>query len=316
MTTSYVGIDVAKEMLDVAVGDSERGFTHSRFGNDSAGMRKLLSYLDAESLVVLEATGGYEHAVAAELGGAGFSVAVVNPRQVRRFAQATGELAKTDRVDARVIALFAERVKPEARPLPSEAQREFEALVARRRQIVEMLTAEKNRLHRANGAVRADLKAHIRFLTGRLKNVEKELRTLVEESPVWRTKDELLRSVPGVGRLSSMILLAELPELGELSPKQIAALVGVAPFCCDSGSHRGRRRIWGGRAQIRASLYMCTLVAIRHNPRIKDFYDGLVNRGKPKKIALVAAMRKLLIMLNAMMRDGSAWQPSNVPSLG
>lgn len=312
MKMRYVGIDVAKHALDVAIGDSESGFEYLRCGNDPAGIEELVSRLNPQSLIVLEASGGYEHAAVAGLGMAGFAVAVVNPRQVRRFAQATGELAKTDRIDARMLALFAERVRPELRPLPTEAQREFEALMARRRQIVEMLTAEKNRLHQASRAVRSDVQAHINFLTKRLSSVDGALRKAVEDSPIWRAKDELLQSVPGIGHSSSMTLLAELPELGRLSPKQVAALVGLAPFCRDSGTLRGKRTVWGGRSQVRAALYMSTLVAVRHNPSLKAFYERLVLRGKPKKVALVASMRKLLVMLNAMIRDGSPWRPQNI----
>jgi transposase len=311
------GIDVSKERLDAAFGDSDSGFESMSFANDAAGIELLVGHLTAgeATLVVLEATGGYEAAVAAELSTAGLAVAVVNPRQVRQFAQATGQLAKTDRIDARVIALFGERVRPEVRPLSSEAEEELQALVSRRRQLVEMLTAEQNRLARARRAVRKDLEAHVRFLRARIKDVERDLREAVEESPLWRANDALLRTVPGIGPTLSALLLAELPELGRLSPKQICALVGVAPFCRDSGTLRGKRSIWGGRASVRAALYMGALVAARCNPLIRSFYQRLLSRGKPKKVALTACMRKLLVMLNAMIRDQRRWDPQSVTAL-
>lgn len=311
MTKTYAGIDVAKDTLDLAVGSSDNGFSIMNYAYDSEGIQAVIDRLCAEApaMVVLEATGGYEAAIAAELSNTGLPVAVVNPRQVRQFAQATGELAKTDRIDARMLALFAERVRPEARPLSSEEEEAFAALVARRRQLVEMLTMEKNRLHRANRAVRKDLQTHILFLKARLKDVDRELKTTVQESSLWREKDQLLRSVPGIGATLSAVLLAELPELGSLTPKEIAALVGVAPFCRDSGTHRGRRSIWGGRRSVRSALYMGALVGIRHNHVLRGFYERLLQRGKPKKVALVAATRKLLVMLNAMIRDGAAWNP-------
>jgi transposase len=311
------GIDVSKERLDAAFGDSDSGFESMSFANDASGIELLVGHLTAgeATLVVLEATGGYEAAVAAELSTAGLAVAVVNPRQVRQFAQATGQLAKTDRIDARVIALFGERVRPEVRPLSSEAEEELQALVSRRRQLVEMLTAEQNRLARARRAVRKDLEAHVRFLRARIKDVERDLREAVEESPLWRANDALLRTVPGIGPTLSALLLAELPELGRLSPKQICALVGVAPFCRDSGTLRGKRSIWGGRASVRAALYMGALVAARCNPLIRSFYQRLLSRGKPKKVALTACMRKLLVMLNAMIRDQRRWDPQSVTAL-
>lgn len=317
MTEFFAGVDVSKERLDVAFGNTEAGFESAAFTNDAAGIEKLVERLTAgkTTMAVLEATGGYEAAVAAELSNAGLQVAVVNPRQVRQFAQATGQLAKNDRIDARVIALFGERVRPEARPLSSEAEEELQALVARRRQLVEMLTAEQNRLLRARSAIRKDLQAHIRFLRARIKDVERELQIAVEDSPLWRANDALLRSVPGIGPRLSAVFLAELPELGRLSPKQISALVGVAPFCRDSGTLRGRRTIWGGRASVRAALYMGALVATRWNPLIKSFYERLLSRGKPKKVALTACMRKLLVMLNAMIRDQTHWDPQSVTDL-
>lgn len=308
------GIDVSKERLDIALGGSDSGFETLFVSNDVAGIERLVKHVTAGevSLVVLEATGGYEAAVAAGLAAAKLQVAVVNPRQVRQFAQATGQLAKNDRIDARILALFAERVRPEVRPLSSEAEEELQALVSRRRQLAEMLTAEENRLAHARRSVKDDLKAHIRFLRARIKDVERELRDAIKESPLWRANDVLLQSVPGIGPTLSAVLLAELPELGKLSPKQIAALVGVAPFCRDSGTLRGRRSIWGGRASVRAALYMGALVAARWNPLIKSFYKRLLSRGKPKKVALTACMRKMLVVLNAMIRDQRPWDPLSV----
>lgn len=311
------GVDVSKERLDVAFGDSDSGFETLFVSNDAAGIERLVKHVTAGkvSLVVLEATGGYEAAVAAELAAAKLQVAVVNPRQVRQFAQATGQLAKSDRIDARILALFAERVRPEVRPLSSEAEEELQALVSRRRQLAEMLAAEENRLAHARRSVKDDLMAHIRFLRARIKDVERELRDAIEESPLWRANDALLQSVPGIGPVVSAVLLAELPELGKLSPKQIAALVGVAPFCRDSGTLRGRRTIWGGRASVRAALYMGALVAAQWNPLIESFYKRLLSRGKPKKVALTACMRKLLVVLNAMIRDQRPWDPQSVTAV-
>ena len=302
---SFFGLDISQDHLDLA--DAEG--TNGRFRYDDAGTDQLLDRLGAAAveLVVLEATGGLEHAVAGALAAAGFAVAVVNPRQVRDFARATGRLAKTDRIDAHVLALFAERIRPEAHRLPDAAQRALAALVARRRQLRQMLQAEKNRLRRADAVVVADLEAHIAFLEARLAEADRSLRAAIEASPLWRSGDDLLRSVPGIGPVVSATLLAELPELGRLSPKQIAALVGVAPFNCDSGTLRGRRAIWGGRAPVRRALYMAALVGVRFNPVLRRHYERLVGRGKAKKVALVACMRKLLIWLNAIMREGQPW---------
>jgi transposase len=255
----------------------------------------------------MEATGGLEHAIAAELAAAGLSVAVVNPRQVRDFARAMGRLAKTDQIDAQVLARFAERVEPEARALPDEEQRELEALVSRRRQLCDMLTQERNRLRRANRVVRVDIEAHIAFLEGRFHDTTAALRQAIEASSAWRVRDELLRSAPGIGPIVSATFVAELPELGRLSSKQVASLVGLAPFNCDSGTMRGNRVIYGGRTTLRCALYMATLSAVRHNAVLKAHYEQLVARGKAKKVALVACMRRLLIWLNAMVRDGVCW---------
>jgi len=275
------------------------------------GIRELVARCQGltPTLIVLEATGGYEAAVVAALATAGLPIVVANPRQVRDFAKATGQLAKTDAIDAQVLALFAERVRPEPRPLPDEAAQALEALLTRRRQLVEMLTAERNRLLIARPAVRRDLQQHIRFLERRLREADDDLHTAVKASPLWRVKDDLLQSVPGVGRVVSLTLLAELPELGRLSHKEIAALVGVAPLNRDSGTLRGKRLVYGGRAPVRAVLYMAALVASKCNPVIRTFYLRLRAAGKPAKVALTACMRKLLVILNAMARSGRAWQP-------
>jgi transposase len=304
-----VGVDVAKAQLDLACRPS--GETWS-VANDEAGIHPLVDRLRSltPTIIVLEATGGYEVAVVAALAAAGLPVVVVNPRQVRDFAKATGQLAKTDRLDAQVLALFAERVRPPTRPLPDEAAQALDALLTRRRQLVEMLTAERNRLLVARAAVRRDLQQHIRWLQRRLADVDGELHTAVKASPLWRVKDDLLQSVPGVGRVVSLTLLAELPELGRLSHKEIAALVGVAPLNRDSGTLRGKRLVYGGRAPVRAALYMAALVATKWNPVIRAFYERLRRAGKPAKVALTACMRKLLTILNAMARSGTPWQPA------
>jgi transposase len=262
-------------------------------------------------VVVLEATGGLECPLVAALAAAHLPVVVVNPRQVRDFARATGRLAKTDAIDARVLAQFGEAVEPQPRPLPDQATQELAALVTRRRQLVQMLTAEKNRLRIAARPVRRDIQQHIRWLERRLDDLDGDLRKTIQSSPLWRDRDQVLQSAPGVGFVSSSTLLANLPELGRLNHKEIAALVGVAPLNRDSGAFRGRRTVWGGRADVRAVLYMATLVASRRNPVVKAFYDRLVAAGKPKKVALTASMRKLLTILNAMVRSHASWQITN-----
>lgn len=305
----YVGIDVSKDHLDVAVAPT--GEIHS-FANDQKGIRDLVDTLSSVSptIVVLEATGGLEIAAAAELGLAGLAVAIINPRQARDFAKAMGRLAKTDTIDAGVLADFAQRVQPEPRPMPDEQTQRLSALITRRRQMIEMMVAEKNRLRRTHFEIRARLKAHIAWLEQALDEIDDDLDHEVRKSPLWREKEDLLRSVPGVGPVLSITLLAQLPELGSLNRKQIAALVGVAPLNRDSGRWRGHRTCWGGRANVRCALYMGALTAIRYNPVIKVFYDRLVAKGKAKKVALVACMRKLLIILNAMMRDNKPWLPA------
>jgi transposase len=309
----FIGLDVAKAQLEFACRPS--GETGAVV-NDDAGIRELVTRCQAlaPTLIVLEATGGYEAAVVAALATAGLPLVVANPRQVRDFAKATGQLAKTDALDAQVLALFAERVRPTPRLLPDEAVQALDALLTRRRQLVEMLTAERNRLLIARPAVRRDLQQHIRFLERRLREADDDLHRAVKASPVWRVKDDLLQSVPGVGRVVSLTLLAELPELGRVSHKEIAALVGVAPLNRDSGTRRGKRLVYGGRAPVRAALYMAALVASTWNPAIRAFYQRLRAAGKPAKVALTACMRKLLIILNAIARSGTPWQPER--SLG
>jgi transposase len=307
---SFIGIDVAKATLDYACRPSGEAGT---VPNDDPGIRTLVEHLHphAPTLIVLEATGGYEAAVVAALATTGLPVVVANPRQVRDFAKATGQLAKTDAIDAQVLALFAERVRPMPRLLPDEAAQALDALLTRRRQLVEMLTAERNRLLVARPAVRRDLQQHIRYLERRLREADDDLHTAVKTSPLWRVKDDLLQSVPGVGRVVSLTLLAELPELGRLSSKEIAALVGVAPLARDSGTLRGKRLVYGGRAPVRAVLYMAALVASKCNPVIRAFYERLRAAGKPAKVALTACMRKLLVILNAMARSGTSWDPEH-----
>jgi transposase len=308
---AFVGIDVSKAHLDVCVRPSGELF---RVANDEVGIAELVAKLALVSpaLTVLEATGGYEAPVAAALALAGVSLAVVNPRQVRDFAKATGKLAKTDALDAAVLAQFADVVRPEPRGLDDEQTLELAAMVARRRQLVEMLTAEQNRMRAARSdRLRKHIYEHVAWLRRQLKDIDRDLDVKLRETPLWREKEDLLRSVPGVGPVLSRTLLAELPELGTLDRSKIAALVGVAPLNRDSGTMRGKRRIWGGRASIRAVLYMATLVASKHNPVIRAIYERLVGAGKAKKVALVACMRKLLIALNAIVRDGKPWlQPA------
>jgi transposase len=307
----FVGIDVAKDTLDVAVRPTAETWS---IPNDEAGIAALVAQVGAlaPTLVVLEATGSFHGPLTAALAAAGFPVVVVNPRQVRAFAHATGVLAKTDRIDARVIAHFADAVRPTPRPLPDAATQELRAVLLRRRQLVEMLTAERIRLATAPRRIHQAIQQHLRWLERHLTALDAELTRLIQASPLWRAKDDLLRSIPGVGPVLAQTMLAQVPELGALGHKQIAALVGVAPFNRDSGTLRGRRMISGGRAEVRAVLYMGTLVATRHNPVIKAFYDRLCAAGKLKKVALTACMRKLLTIMNAMVRDLKPWQPREV----
>ena len=301
----FVGIDVAKAALDVFIGSAGTVFT---VANNEVGIRDLVRQLVPTDFVILEATGGLETPVASALAAAGIAVAIVNPRQVRDFARATGRLAKTDRLDAEVLARFGEAVRPETRPLADEQAQALEALVTRRRQLIEMLTAEKNRRARAPKVLHRSIDEHIRWLEKRLAVFDDELGELIRNTPLWRERDELLRSVPGVGKVLSSTLLAQLPELGTLNRKQIAALAGLAPFNRDSGSMRGSRCIWGGRAQVRRVLYMATVAGVRSNPTIRAFYLRLRTNGKHAKPALIACMRKFLVILNAMLHDKTHWQ--------
>jgi transposase len=306
-TESFIGIDVSKATLDIAI---VPGGTPLRFANDTPGITALVEHLQVltPALIVLEPTGGWELAVTSALAAAHLPAVVVNARQVREFAKATGRFAKTDRLDAEVLARFGEALRPVPRALKGEQAEELEALVSRRRQLVEMLGAEKNRRRLARKRVRADIDAHIRFLKARLKDTDASLKALIEQSPLWRTQEELLRSVPGVGPVLASTLLASLPELGCLNRREIAALVGVAPFARDSGAWHGTRRIFGGRAPVRAVLYMATVAAVRCNPVLGDFHRRLREAGKKPKVALTACMRKLLTILNAIMRDRKPWQ--------
>jgi transposase len=311
MPTCFIGLDIAKDHIDVSVRPTE-----DRWQADQTedGIGALIARVVAltPALVVVESTGGYETAVVTALAVAHVPVAVVNPRQVRDFAKAIGRLAKTDAIDAAVLALFAERVRPEVRPLPDEAHQELVALVTRRRQLLDMLTAERNRLATARRSVRASVQQHVRWLERRIHDADADLTTTIQQSPLWRATDDLLRSVPGIGPITSSLLIALLPELGALSRREIASLVGVAPLNRDSGQQRGRRVVWGGRASVRAPLYMATLVATRYNPVIRTFYQRLRAGGKPPLVALVAAMRKLLTILNAMLKHQQSWQPVKV----
>jgi transposase len=311
--TTYAGIDVAKAYLDLAVRPAG---THERLPNDEAGIGQVIARLRScrPELVVLEATGGLEVPLAAALAAAGLAVAVVNPRQVRDFAKAVGQLAKTDVLDAHLLARFAEVVRPEPRPLPDADAQNLSAVLARRQQVIAMLVAEQQRLPTTTAALRPRVEAHIAWLRQERDDLDRELRQLIRASPIWREGDDLLQSVPGVGPVLATTLIAELPELGRLNRKQIAALVGVAPLNCESGILRGRRIVWGGRARIRAVLWMGTLVAVQRNPAIRAFYDRLVAARKPKKVALTACMHKLLLILNALLRQRSPWHDAPQPA--
>lgn len=311
MEPVFVGIDVSQARLDVALLPSGEVWS---VDHDSKGLNELVDRLRsaAPELVVLEATGGLERLSVAALAAARLPVIIVNPRQVRDFAKATGQLAKTDAIDAMILALFAQRVRPEVRPLADEATATLEALTVRRRQILDMLVAEKNRLRLAPQPIAQKLNVHISFLEKQLDEVDYDLDTAIKKSSIWRAREKLLRSVPGVGPVLSRTLLAELPELGRLSNTQIAKLVGVAPLNRDSGRFRGRRVIWGGRASVRAALYMATFSATKWNPVIRTYYQRLRTAGKAHKVALVACMRKLLIILNSIVRSGQPWNPDLV----
>jgi transposase len=304
----WIGIDVAKVWLDVA-SSTEEGVQH--IANDEEGIAALVADLTTQAprLVVLEATGGHERAVTAALAAAEIPVAVVNPRQVRDFAKATGQLAKSDALDARLLALFAARIQPSPRPLPDVVAQELAALLARRRQLLEMRTAEHNRRPRLAPRLRPALDAHMRWLSQQITELDRELDQTLRESPLWREKEDLLRSIPGIGPVAARTLLGDLPELGSLTRWEVAALAGVAPLNADSGTRQGKRRTWGGRATVRAALSMAAVSASQHNPLIRPLYQRLCAQGKPAKVALVACMRKLLTIANAMLRDGVPWSP-------
>ena len=307
MTQIFVGIDVSKARLDVATRPEATAFSQP---HNTEGVAAVVTRLKAlnPTLIVLEATGGLEVAIAVALASAGLAVAVINPRQVRDFARATGRLAKTDRIDAEVLAHFADAIRPAVRPLPDEDARGLDALVTRRRQVIEMRTAELNRLGSTTAAVvRRDLEAHIAYLTRQVESLDKELEQAIEASPCWKAKDDLLRGVPGIGKVVSRTILATLPELGTLSNKRISALVGLAPVARDSGTLKGRRCIAGGRGTVRSLLYMAALTAKRHNPVLRTFYERLIAAGKATKVALTAVMRKLLTIINAMVRHNQPW---------
>lgn len=306
----FVGIDVSKASLDIAVHLTRDRWTVAYTEREVATLVARVTQL-GPALIVLEATGGLEVPVVGALAAASLPVVVVNPRQVRAFAKATGHLAKTDTLDAAVLAHFAAAVRPPRRPLPDAATQGLAALVTRRRQLVDMLTAERNRLSSAPPGVRKELQAHIRWLERRLTALDTDLDQAIRTSPVWRAQEDLLRSAPGVGPVLARTLLAQLPELGTLSHKTIAALVGLAPLNRDSGLYRGRRRVWGGRAAVRAVLYMGTLVAVRYNPVLRAFYQRLRAAGKLPKVALTACMHKLLTILNAMLKHQQRWDPKH-----
>jgi len=303
----FIGIDVSKDTLEIAVAPTGERMT---FAQTEDGLALMVDFIQSFSprLVVLEATGGLERAAIGILGAKGLPAVVVNPRQVRDFAKAKGILAKTDKIDAGVIAGFADAIRPEIRPLKTKETQELEALLTRRRQIVEMLTAEKERLYSAPECTKKDIQAHIQWLQKRRDKLAKNLDGMIQKSPLWRAKDEILQSAKGVGPVLSQTLLTKVPELGSLNRKEVAKLVGVAPLNRDSGKFRGRRSVWGGRAEVRSVLYMATVSAIRSNPVIGAFHDRLIKAGKLPKVAITACMRKHLTILNAMVKNQTPWQ--------
>jgi transposase len=308
MTKQVIGIDVGKEKLDVGVNDEKRVRV---WNNDQAGRADLSDWVEQQKpdLVVVEASGGYETALVSELVARGQEVALVNPTRVRAFARAEGILAKTDKIDARVIARFGATMKPQARARREEDQVKLSEKITRRRQLVLMLTAEKNRLHTASPTMREHIASHIVWLQAEIEALEQQISQAIKANPAWAETAKRVDSAPGIGFITAATLVADLPELGQLNRQQIAALVGVAPFNQDSGKHRGKRRIFGGRTSVRLVLYMATLSAIRHNPVIKEFYQRLLDKGKLKKVALTACMRKLLVILNTMVKSGQDWNP-------
>jgi transposase len=311
MMETFVGIDVSKGQLDVAVRPTQKRWS---VANDAGGLAQLVTELQQldSPLVVLEPTGGYERELVSSLVRAKVCFVVVNARQVRDFAKALGKLAKTDRIDADVLAHFGQAVRPEPRRLPDEDTAELDALVTRRRQLVEFRAAEMARKHLAPEVVRPSIEKVIDFLSKQIDDVDGGFRRLLRNTPAWREKDDLLQSIPGIGPIVSCTLLAQLPELGSLNRKKIAALAGVAPFNNDSGKHGGKRQTWGGRANVRSVLYMAAVAGARHNPALKRFYQRLIGLGKAPKVALVACIRKMLTWANAMLRDGKKWNPAQL----
>jgi transposase len=308
-SAQWIGIDVSKQQLDVAIGSTGDTWTVS---NDDTGIETLLESLrGGNCVVVLEATGGFEVNAVTALAAAGLAVVVANPRQVRNFARATGQLAKTDRLDARVLALFGERIQPEVRSLPDDQARLLDALLTRRRQISGMIVAERNRHGFAPVPLKKGIEKHIRWLQRELDGVDAGLTKAIQASPVWRAKEALYRGVPGIGPVISRTLIADLPELGRLTHREIAALVGLAPIARDSGTMKGKRMVFGGRAPVRSALYMAAVVGARHNPVLRTFYLRLRERGKPPKVALIACAHKLLTILNSMARTGEPWRLEN-----
>lgn len=303
----FVGIDVSKAWLDIAVHEQAESY---RAGNNDAGIASLLKRMKKlkPTLIVLEPTGGFEMLVVAELSHAGLPVVAINAKRVRDFARATGQLAKTDKLDAKVLAHFAAAVRPVLRNLRSQEEEQLTALLTRRKQVLDMLTMEKNRLVTVRAKMRSAIEAHIQWLSKSLKELDKEIEDFVKSSAVWKEKDVLLQSVPGVGPVTSATMLGMLPELGKLNRQEIAALVGVAPVNKDSGKKQGKRRVYGGRADVRSVLYMAALAAKKFNPVIRKFYERLIKQGKEKKVALTACMRKLLVILNAMMHTNQPWR--------
>jgi transposase len=304
---SFIGIDVSKKLLEVAVHQSNY---HLCYPNQPQKLPTLIAELVSlrPARIVLEATGGLERALLQALRAASLPVVVVNPRQVRDFAKALGHLAKTDRLDARVLAHFGAALRPPVRPLKAEQETELDALVGRRNQLSDMLTQEKNRrASAATKATREDIEEHLEWLKERIKEIDEKLKEQLECSAIWKQKDEILQSVKGIGFVTSLSLLADCPELGQLNRHQIAKLIGVAPLNRDSGQQRGTRHIWGGRAQVRCKLYMATMAAVRFNPVLKSFYQRLIDKNKPKPVAIVACMRKLLTIINVMVRENKSW---------
>lgn len=310
----FIGIDICKDRLDIADDSNSTSFS---VANDDAGVSSLVDRLKPlkPALVVMEATGGLETRLYSALTIAGLPSVIINPRQARDFAKAVGKLAKTDAIDAWVLARFGAAVKPEVRPMKDEKTQELAALVTRRSQLIGILTAEKTRLKQAPKWIRKDIKDHIKSLEKRLIKLEVEISKNIKNTPGWKEKDDLLKSVPGVGDVLSMNLLSNLCELGKLNRREIATLVGVAPLNCDSGAFRGRRKIWGGRAEVRAALYMAALSASRYNPAIKSFYQRLILKGKKPKVALTACMRKLLLILNTIVKNQTPWNPNQFATL-